>query len=254
MEIGLRRCAPSTRIAHETLKGSWLDAPDASLVARRLDGGGFTHLAVVHHETTTGRLTDIKTLSRVCAVHGVQLLLDGVSSFGAEAIDFADAGLVAVAATAKQVPARGAGSVLRDHPARGIEWGRESDLLSGPRASGAPAGPAQHAVHCRPCTCTTDCGGAARIPGAGRAGLRALSVMPRLRNRCASGLAALGIEALLTPQESSVVLRGLSSAPGSQLPGIARCAQGRRFRDLCGSGRSLAHLVPYRHDGGDCSR
>jgi 2-aminoethylphosphonate-pyruvate transaminase len=90
------------RIAHESLKGAWLEAPDLARVAERLAQGAFTHLAVVHHETTTGRLTDINALGRLCATHGVQMLLDAVSSFGAEAIDFDATSLVAVAATANK--------------------------------------------------------------------------------------------------------------------------------------------------------
>jgi 2-aminoethylphosphonate-pyruvate transaminase len=89
------------RIAHEALKGPWQDAPDAGQIGARLARGGFTHLAVVHHETTTGRLTDINELGGLCAAHGVQMLLDGVSSFGAEAIDFT-LPLAAVAATANK--------------------------------------------------------------------------------------------------------------------------------------------------------
>ena len=94
------------RISHETLVGPWLAGPDLDQVAARLGAGAFTHLAVVHHETTTGRLTDLRALARLCAARGVQLLLDGVSSFGAEAIEFtgADLGscLGAVAATANK--------------------------------------------------------------------------------------------------------------------------------------------------------
>jgi 2-aminoethylphosphonate-pyruvate transaminase len=89
-------------IAHHTLKGPWLAAPDLQQVAAQLSGGRFTHLAVVHHETTTGRLTDIEALGRLCAAQGVQMLLDAVSSFGAEAIDFGAPGLAAVAATANK--------------------------------------------------------------------------------------------------------------------------------------------------------
>src|ERR1700744_452650 len=90
------------RIAHETLTGASLAVPDIGPLAQRLSDGAFTHVAVVHHETTTGRLTDNDALTRLCTAHGVQLLLDGVSSFGAEAIDFGAASLTAVAATANK--------------------------------------------------------------------------------------------------------------------------------------------------------
>jgi 2-aminoethylphosphonate-pyruvate transaminase len=47
-----------------------------------------THVAVIHHETTTGRLNDLPAIDRLCQARGVRLLVDTVSSFGAEAIDF----------------------------------------------------------------------------------------------------------------------------------------------------------------------
>src|ERR1700733_15275333 len=50
------------QIAHETLEGAWLAAPDIGQVRQRPTRGGFTHVAVVHHETTPGRLTDIHML------------------------------------------------------------------------------------------------------------------------------------------------------------------------------------------------
>jgi 2-aminoethylphosphonate-pyruvate transaminase len=94
------------RIPHERLVGSWMEAPDLdavkSLLAAAPADDRFTHVAVVHHETTTGRLTDLPALLAVCRSQVVQLLVDGVSSFGAEAIDFAHPSLDAVAATANK--------------------------------------------------------------------------------------------------------------------------------------------------------
>jgi 2-aminoethylphosphonate-pyruvate transaminase len=94
------------RMAHERVIGDWMQPPDLDAIAARLDGGAegnrFTHLAVVHHETTTGRLNDLGPLGELCRARGVQILVDGVSSFGAEAIDFADAAIAAVAATANK--------------------------------------------------------------------------------------------------------------------------------------------------------
>jgi 2-aminoethylphosphonate-pyruvate transaminase len=86
--------------------GSWLDAPDLTLIAACLDaaepGQPFTHLAVVHHETTTGRLNELRAIASICRMRGVHLLVDAVSSFGAEAIDFDDPSLTAVAASANK--------------------------------------------------------------------------------------------------------------------------------------------------------
>ncbi len=90
-------------IAHETLAGDWLEGPDPDALAGRLAAApGFTHVAVVHHETTTGRLTDLAAIGRVCAEHGVRLLVDGVSSFGAEDLHLGELPVDAVAGTANK--------------------------------------------------------------------------------------------------------------------------------------------------------
>ncbi|MBN3748076.1 2-aminoethylphosphonate aminotransferase [Burkholderia sp. Se-20373] len=89
-------------IAHEVLKHEWMQAPDLAQIAARLDAGGYSHVAVIHHETTTGRLNDLGAIAEVCRSRGVKMLVDGVSSFGAEAIDFAGGDIDAVAATANK--------------------------------------------------------------------------------------------------------------------------------------------------------
>ncbi|WP_322088799.1 2-aminoethylphosphonate aminotransferase [Burkholderia sp. BCC1999] len=89
-------------IAHDVLKHEWMQAPDLALIAARLDAGGYTHVAVIHHETTTGRLNDLGAIAEVCRSRGVKMLVDGVSSFGAEAIVFAGGDIDAVAATANK--------------------------------------------------------------------------------------------------------------------------------------------------------
>ncbi|WP_412024770.1 2-aminoethylphosphonate aminotransferase [Burkholderia cepacia] len=89
-------------IAHDVLKHEWMQAPDLAQIAARLDAGGYSHVAVIHHETTTGRLNDLGAIAEVCRSRGVKMLVDGVSSFGAEAIDFAGGDIDAVAATANK--------------------------------------------------------------------------------------------------------------------------------------------------------
>ncbi|AXK62235.1 2-aminoethylphosphonate aminotransferase [Burkholderia sp. IDO3] len=89
-------------IAHDVLKHEWMQAPDLAQIAARLDAGGYSHVAVIHHETTTGRLNDLGAIAEVCRARGVKMLVDGVSSFGAEAIDFAGGVIDAVAATANK--------------------------------------------------------------------------------------------------------------------------------------------------------
>jgi 2-aminoethylphosphonate-pyruvate transaminase len=84
-------------------KHRWTDAIDIAAFERQLDEDpAITHLAVVHHETTTGRLNDLAALGARCVKGNITLLLDAVSSFGAETID-ADAWNVgALAGTANK--------------------------------------------------------------------------------------------------------------------------------------------------------
>ncbi|MEO8631487.1 MAG: 2-aminoethylphosphonate aminotransferase [Betaproteobacteria bacterium] len=99
----IAQIAGQYRIPHETLTHEWMQPLDLDNVVARLDADrAFTHVAVIHHETTTGRLNDIRKLAAACRERGLQLLIDGVSSFGAEAIGFADGGIAAVAATANK--------------------------------------------------------------------------------------------------------------------------------------------------------
>ncbi|KVG81425.1 2-aminoethylphosphonate aminotransferase [Burkholderia ubonensis] len=98
----IAQIATQYAIAHDVLKHEWMQAPDLAQIAARLDAGGFSHVAVIHHETTTGRLNDLGAIADVCRARGVKLLVDGVSSFGAEAIDFAGGDIDAVAATANK--------------------------------------------------------------------------------------------------------------------------------------------------------
>src|SRR5205085_2849719 len=68
------------RIEHERLVGSWMEAPDLRAIAARLDAAGgapFTHVAIVHHETTTGRLNNLAAVSELCRARDLRLLVDG---------------------------------------------------------------------------------------------------------------------------------------------------------------------------------
>jgi 2-aminoethylphosphonate-pyruvate transaminase len=197
-------------IDHQRLVGSWMEAPDVDAIAQRLDttgaAGGFTHLAMVHHETTTGRLNDLKAVSDLCRARGVMLLLDGVSSFGAEAIDFDDPSLAAVAATANKclhgVP--GVAFVI----ARRLALQRASartyylDLARLAKLQDERSTPFTPAVHAHYALVEAlrefeeEGGRLAR-----HARYLALAEQVRL------GLAALGIESVLPAQQSSVVLR-----------------------------------------------
>ncbi|PMS22201.1 2-aminoethylphosphonate aminotransferase [Trinickia dabaoshanensis] len=90
-------------IAHEVVTHDWMQAPDLARIEASLDANGpFSHVAIVHHETTTGRLNDLRDIGALSRSRGARLLVDAVSSFGAEAIDFDGANIAAVAATANK--------------------------------------------------------------------------------------------------------------------------------------------------------
>lgn len=61
---------------------------DCDAVERRLqDDGRFSHLVIVHHETTSGALAPVSRLGQVAKRSGVQLLVDAVSSLGGHSLD-----------------------------------------------------------------------------------------------------------------------------------------------------------------------
>lgn len=88
---------------HRIAEHAWTAGVDLAVIESCLERDPtITHLAIVHHETTTGRLNDIAAVGRLCQRRGLTLLLDAVSSFGAEQIDAAAWNLGALAGTANK--------------------------------------------------------------------------------------------------------------------------------------------------------
>jgi 2-aminoethylphosphonate-pyruvate transaminase len=98
----ISRIAEIHGLEHQKVTHGWTEAIDYDALADVLAAGDFTHLAAVHHETTTGRLNDARKLAELCEKHGAELVLDTVSSFGAEDIPFDSPALAACAATANK--------------------------------------------------------------------------------------------------------------------------------------------------------
>lgn len=98
----MTRIAQIHGIEHARHSQAWGEEIDLVALARTLVAEQPTHVTVVQHETTTGRLNDLEKIAALCAQHGAALLLDGVSSFGAEAIDFNAWNIAACAATANK--------------------------------------------------------------------------------------------------------------------------------------------------------
>ena len=196
-------------IDHVRCIGDWLVPLDLAAIGAMLAQSGapqFTHVAVVHHETTTGRLNDLPALSALCRAHAVQLLVDGVSSFGSESIDFDDPSVTAVAATANKclhgVPGAAFVMVRRSalaHAAHRTYYLDIARLAALQDLRNTPFTPSVHAYYAlvEALREYEDEGG--RAARCERHGL--------LAERARLGLAALGIDPAIPAAQSSVVLR-----------------------------------------------
>jgi 2-aminoethylphosphonate-pyruvate transaminase len=92
-------------------------------VERRLGADpSVTHVAVVHCETTSGILNPLGKLADVVAAHGLPLIVDSMSAFGAMPLDARTTPFAAVAASANKclegVPGIGFALLARDQLAR----------------------------------------------------------------------------------------------------------------------------------------
>lgn len=205
----LSRIATIHGLAGTSLTRPWGADISPDAVAALLDHSPVpTHLAVVHHETTTGRLNPIDRIGAACRERGVGVLLDAVSSFGAEPIDFEAWGITACAGTANKclhgVPGVAFVIVRRDAllpdsvPPRTLSldlgtWCRAQDTR------GTPFTP--------PVTAMQACAEALR-EHAEEGGVAARRACYETRaHLVAQGFEDLGIAPLLRERESSVVLR-----------------------------------------------
>ena len=222
-------------IDHEALSHPWLESPDLARIEASLDHGAFTHLAVVHHETTTGRLNDLAALGALCATRGVRVLVDGVSSFGGETIGFDALPIDAVAAAANKclhgVPGLSFVIVRRTALERGVARSYYLDLGRLARSQAArntPFTPAVHACHAlvEALREFDDEGGLA----ARHARYAALAGQVR------GGFADLGIDGLLPPGESSVVLRAYRQPRGVPYPRLHDALKSCGFVIYAGQG------------------
>jgi len=230
-------------IAHEVVKHDWMQAPDLARITAALDAGEtITHVAIIHHETTTGRLNDLRALGEACRARGVQMLVDGVSSFGAEAIDFGDTSIAAVAATANKclhgVP--GAAFVVVRRAAALAQALSRTYYLDLKRLAAlqdqrnTPFTPSVHAYYALVEALrelAEEGGWQAR-----HARYAALSEQVR------AGLAARGMASVLPKDESSVVLRAFRLPAGVDYPFLHDALKARGFVIYAGQGDLSAEL------------
>ena len=234
----IAQIAARYRIAHEVVQHDWMQAPDLAAIVARLDARAerfFTHVAVIHHETTTGRLNDLAALGAACRARGIGLLIDGVSSFGAEAIDFDDRSVVAVAAAANKclhgVPGASFVIVRREALANAATRAYYLDLVRLAALQdqrNTPFTPAVHVYYAlvEALRAFDEEGGLV----ARHARYAALAEQVRV------GLAALGIDGALPLGESSVVLRSYRLPAGLDYQRLHDGLKSRGFVIYAGQG------------------
>ncbi|MDP5275454.1 2-aminoethylphosphonate aminotransferase [Chengkuizengella axinellae] len=61
-----------------------------------------SHLALVHHETTTGLLNDVGAIGRICSKHNIELFVDGMSSYAAIPIQMKEMNISYLAASSNK--------------------------------------------------------------------------------------------------------------------------------------------------------
>jgi 2-aminoethylphosphonate-pyruvate transaminase len=61
-----------------------------------------SHLAIVHNETTTGLLNDIKAVGELCEKHNIMMIVDAMSSFAAIPIDMREMNISYLAASSNK--------------------------------------------------------------------------------------------------------------------------------------------------------
>ena len=84
----LAHIAKAYGIALVELNYPWTAPPDVSEISRYLkQDPRITHVAMVHHETTSGLLNPLDEIGRVVHTHDRQLILDAISSFGGIPMD-----------------------------------------------------------------------------------------------------------------------------------------------------------------------
>jgi 2-aminoethylphosphonate-pyruvate transaminase len=223
---------------HHVVRSEWLDPIDVAAVGAALGRGRFAAVIAVQHETTTGRLNQLDELGRLCRDAGVPMLLDAVSSFGGEAIDWAGWNLGAVAATANKclhgVP--GIAFVIADRSLldarRGSSPSLYLDLQRTHDEQKTGFSPFTHAVHA--------CFGLdeALDELSDEGGWRLRRDLYRRRTaRVRNGLAALGIDALLPERDGASMLTAFRLPAGMSYAALHDRLKRAGFVIYAGQGR-----------------
>lgn len=76
--------------------------PDLGLIHKKLSEESFTHLAMIHHETSTGMMNPLEEMAALCEKHEVDLIVDAMSSYGGYPIDLKEMKISYLAASSNK--------------------------------------------------------------------------------------------------------------------------------------------------------
>lgn len=193
-----------------------LDLVDRTLAA----DPSLTHVAVVHHETSTGMRNDVAAIARIAHAHGRRTMVDAISSVGAEPLDIARDRIDWLAGSANKClegmpglsfvcAARSAFRSLAGFPARTyyLDLGRHHAAQDGAAAPAfTPAVPICFAFET-----ALDLALAEGVEARGRR-------YQRLAERLRVGLTALGLRFLIAPEHRAVGLTAVRLPDGVSFP------------------------------------
>lgn len=106
--------------AVRVLAAPWGERLPVEDLGRLLDAEAADLVAMTHHETSTGMLNPIEEVGAICRAHRAPLLVDAVSSIGADPIDFERTGATYLSGSA--------GKAIAGHPGLSFVVGRRAAL------------------------------------------------------------------------------------------------------------------------------
>ncbi|MDP6436423.1 MAG: aminotransferase class V-fold PLP-dependent enzyme [Gammaproteobacteria bacterium] len=233
-------------------EAGWDQPINMPAVAAELDQhADISHVIAVHHETTTGRLNDLGPLGELCKERKLTLLLDCVSSFGAEAIDVEGWNVAAIAATA--------GKCLHGVPGISFVLARKSLWASGLVEAGSvyldlsAYHRGQHGSGYSPFTQSVQAAFALRealeeLEDEGGWEQRR-SMYRRRAGEIATTLQSLGLTTLLKPEEYSCALWSWLLPDGCSYESVHDRLKGHGFVIYAGQGEQKTRIFRVAHMG-----
>ncbi|MCM2427013.1 aminotransferase class V-fold PLP-dependent enzyme [Streptomyces sp. RKAG337] len=214
------------------LELGWGVPVDADVLDRTLAADpSLTHVAVVHHETSTGMLNDVAAVAAVARGRRCRTIVDAISSVGAESLDITRDGIDWLVGTANKClegmpglafvcSSRQAFEGLSAHPARGYYLDLNRHYRTQAKAAApafTPSVPVFYAFEA-----ALDLALAEGVPARGG---RYRALAGRLR----SGLAELGLRVLLAPEHRAAGLTAVRLPDGVRYEDLHRALKREGF-------------------------